>query len=264
MEKPKMPYIFMWPELTLDDVVYALIQAKSDDFNYYYDFLGHILESDTVTLEDAYLEVYGMTREEYRKNLEKQYKKYEENLHRQFEINRQEAALRKEKIYASARNIVPEDKMDIYRQAYELLVVMNPIADDKQEDFLKLLEYLNRDDFSLDTASEMFKQFSRRHTIVNIIECFDLLKCIRHLAKHGEELYGLLYSEEKEREVKETLERIRGHVSSIVELKPMKEPRKPTYEQKLNSFDRRMTSWAQVIHLCRKNQEKQPEGPKFN
>ena len=100
MEKPKMPYIFMWPELTLDDVVYALIQAKNDDFNYYYDFLGHILESDTVTLEDAYLEVYGMTREEYRKNLEKQYKKYEENLHRQFEINRQEAALRKEKIYA--------------------------------------------------------------------------------------------------------------------------------------------------------------------
>ena len=261
MEKPKMPYIFMWPELTLDDVVYALIQANSDDFNYYYDFLGHVLESDTVTLEDAYLEVYGMTKEEYRKILKKDYETYEANLQKQFENNRREAALRNERIHERARNIIPEDKMEIFEQAYKLVKTMNFYNINREEDFINLLEYLNSDDFSLDTAAEMFKNMTRRRTIMDIIQNSDLLKCLRHLVKHGEELYGLLYSEEDEKRARESLEKIRRNPIEIptIDIFPT---RKPTEEDRLNAFDRRITTLSQIGYHFK--QEKQQAGPKLD
>ena len=49
---------------SLDSVVDKLLMAKERGEQLYCDFEGHLLYSDTVTLEDAYKEVTGQTKEE--------------------------------------------------------------------------------------------------------------------------------------------------------------------------------------------------------
>ncbi len=64
MERLRFYLMLLCPENDLDKVVHILRSFKNDKCNYYVDFYGHILESDTVTLEDAYQKIYGMTKEQ--------------------------------------------------------------------------------------------------------------------------------------------------------------------------------------------------------
>ena len=75
MRKIEFPMISMG-ESNLDDIVNELQSIKNDDINYYYDFLGHRLYSDTVTLDSAYKEIYKLSRQEYREKLQEIYKIY--------------------------------------------------------------------------------------------------------------------------------------------------------------------------------------------
>ena len=55
---------------TLDAVVYLLQAYKADRHHVYCEFKGHRLDSDTVTMDSAYLEVCGKTKEEYEKEVD--------------------------------------------------------------------------------------------------------------------------------------------------------------------------------------------------
>jgi hypothetical protein len=77
MEKLEMPMLYtLICDSNLDDVVNALTKAKNDTINFYYDFYDHRLYSDSITLEDAYEEIYNMTREEYQKMIKETMDKY--------------------------------------------------------------------------------------------------------------------------------------------------------------------------------------------
>ncbi len=68
MEKLEMPLLITFAaDNNLDDIVNALKVAKNDNVNFFFDFYYHRLYSDSVTLEDAYKEIYNMTKEEYQK-----------------------------------------------------------------------------------------------------------------------------------------------------------------------------------------------------
>ena len=55
----------------LETVVYLLLAYKADGQHVYCDFNGHKLYSDTVTMEKAYLEVCGETKEQFEENQKK-------------------------------------------------------------------------------------------------------------------------------------------------------------------------------------------------
>lgn len=62
---------------TLEQVVNILQYENAKGTKCYVDFNGHILYSDTVTMDSAYLEVTGMTKAEYEAYLKAQHEEYE-------------------------------------------------------------------------------------------------------------------------------------------------------------------------------------------
>ncbi len=256
MEKIRMPYLFMWPEMNLDTTVHCLQAAKSDKFNYYYDFLGHVLESDTVTLEDAYLEVYGMTRAEYRTRLKESYQRYCKNLEEQFRIRQEEDQKRRQKVFDTAKGIIPEDKMGVYEEAYDLLSIIRLLDDNIHLEFLDFIKFLNSSEYTLQQALEKYKRFMAS----NIFSNADLLKCIRDLSVHGSELYDALVDEETTKRLKDNLFFKGNHdLSRILEID---KPKEPTEDDLLTSYDIKMTTYALIgYHSSQeKKSEKTPEG----
>lgn len=62
---------------SLEEVVNSLLSANKQGRKCYVDFNGHILYSDTVTMDGAYLEVVGRTKTEHEAYLKAQYDEYE-------------------------------------------------------------------------------------------------------------------------------------------------------------------------------------------
>ena len=60
----------------IDKAVNKLLEAKSRGESVYCEFNGHILYSDTVTMDSAYLEITGLTKEAHDKELEESSKNY--------------------------------------------------------------------------------------------------------------------------------------------------------------------------------------------
>ncbi len=252
MAKPKMPYILFWPETNLDIIVKSLQSMKNDQYNYYFDFLGHNLESDTVTLEDAYLEVYGMSREEYRKKLKESYEAYKNHLSEQFRIHREENELRKQKIHDIAKGVIPEDKMPIFEEAYEILCIRHPLSETIQLEFVEFIKYLNSSEFSLQEALAKYKRFIPRLTISN----YDLLRCIKELSVHGSELYDILADEESVKRVKETIQTYQ--IAHNLDTLPGFKLPEPTEDELLTSYDIKRTTYALLGYSL--SQNKDPEG----
>lgn len=57
--------IEMQPRSNLESVVYTLLAAKARGEHVFFDFNGHILHSDTVSMDSAYMEVMGCTKAEH-------------------------------------------------------------------------------------------------------------------------------------------------------------------------------------------------------
>ena len=76
-EKTNRRYERMTPRNTLEKTVAALLEAHREGRLMYCEFNGHILLSDTVNIEKAFIEVVGMTKEEYDKALKEHMAQYE-------------------------------------------------------------------------------------------------------------------------------------------------------------------------------------------
>ena len=60
----------------LENVVYVLLAAKENGDCVYCNFNGHILHSDSVSMDSAYIEVCGCTKAEFNKKIQEEYDKY--------------------------------------------------------------------------------------------------------------------------------------------------------------------------------------------
>ncbi len=247
MEKIEMPLLGMCYPVNLDSIVDVLIRCKSDTFNYYYDFCGVKLYSDTVTLEDAYQEVYGMTREEYRIKLDKAYQKYLVEMEKLNKEMHEEYKASKDKIFKRALEVVGEDNMDIFNNVFNKL--SSPFSNLNEEimnDFFNLIEYLNGDDYELETAKTMFRKIQPR----GITDYNYVLKAIKVFAIHGDILFDELYDEEREKSFMEGIALLnkRHKIEPII----IPSTREYTYEDELDSYDRRRTSMLLAgYYLCK-------------
>ena len=80
---------------TLDQMIELLLDYKEKGELVYCDFNGHILYSDTVTMDSAYLEICGVTKEEFDKQKEEALQKYEleKEMRRQKELSYKQRVL---------------------------------------------------------------------------------------------------------------------------------------------------------------------------
>ena len=65
----KKTKIEIGPSDNLESMVYTLLAAKARKERAYCVFAGHVLHSDNVTMDSAYMEVKGCTKAEYDKTL---------------------------------------------------------------------------------------------------------------------------------------------------------------------------------------------------
>lgn len=93
---------------TLESVVYTLLAAKSRGEHVYCIFNGHKLHSDSVSMDSAYMEVCGYTKEEHDQKMHD----WQENYKRQEKIEKQKA---KENI----PNWIEKGKLLIFPERYE-------------------------------------------------------------------------------------------------------------------------------------------------
>ena len=232
MQNFRLP-LFIWPETTLDEVVEILHKCP----NSYFDFLGHELDSN-ITIEEAYQEVYGMTREEYRLEMKKSYEKHQKFMKELFDKIRREENEREERILNRAKEVIPEDQMDVYEKVYNLLWrIFYVDGENKNYEYLELIYYLNSDDYSLEEAEKRFKKIKTRYVDSNAY----LLKSIKLLSKHGAALYDLLYDEDAVKRFEEAKAKLASSFPKNLILLP-ETHRKPTEEELLESYDRRLTA----------------------
>lgn len=239
--------LLIWPETTLDEVVEILHKSP----NFYFDFLGHELDSN-ITLEEAYQEVYGMTREEYRTEIQKSYEEYQKRMTVFSEEIRKEAQERKERILNRAKEIIPEDQMDVFEKVYVLLG-RNFFAEveNRNYEYLELISYLNRDDYSLEEAEKMFKKIRTRYIDSNAY----LLKSIKLLSKHGDALYDLLYDEDAIKRFEESRKKFTKTFPKVT-ISSLDYKRSPTLEEKITAYDRQITTHSLLGYSLSKKEGK--------
>lgn len=246
-----MPLLIFVGYHNLDSIVNYLQNSKNDEINYYYDFLGHRLYSDTVTIESAYQEVFDMTREKYRDMLEKQYQEMRKKREEIFEKSRKEALERKERIINLALEVIPVDKMQIFINVLPSIGDLYPYDEDRAKCYLEIIKELNNDNYSLDKAKELF----------NSIKPFDtpgissLLKSIKVLAKHGDVLFNEYH------DVIETAEQLINDMKKNKEqyiLSSMLPETKITidHDRELDLFDTKMTFWREYSFQTEKDNNK--------
>ncbi len=213
-ERIEMPY-FSLGFYTLEETVEMLQDEKDHPtFKYYCDFLGHRLYADTVTVDDAYLEVYGITREEYKKQLKKSYDEYMRRTTEFFKKQRLESEERKRQLYDRAKGMIPEEKIELFDKAYSILISKNLFNHDNHNAFLDLIAYLNQDDCTLEEAVIMFKQIKTHHEPQDSM----LLKIIKALSSHGSLLFNELYDENREKQAIEAQERFAEYYKNLTSL----------------------------------------------
>ena len=231
-----MPLLLFFGYHNLDSIVNDLQDSKNDEINYYYDFLGHRLYSDTVTIESAYQEVFDMTREEYRDMLEKQYQQMKKIREEFFKKTREEALERKERIINLALEVIPEDKMQIFIDELPNIGDLYPYNEERAKCYLEIIKELNNDNYSLDKVKELF----------TTIKPFDtpgissLLKSIKVLAKHGDVLFNEYHDviETAEQLINDMKKNIENYINS-----PILPEKKITidHDKELDMFDIKLT-----------------------
>lgn len=217
MKKMKIPTMFpLICESNLDDIVELLQSMKNDTTNYFYDFLGHRLYSDTVTLDGAYEEIYKMSRQEYRKKLQESYETYRTKEKARLENLRKEVLEKKSRIYEQVKKVIPEDKMYLFDEVLKVIMPYGIYFSDEKnvQLFLELLEQLNNDNYSLDAAKELYNKIQSRHILDNCC----LLKAIKQLSVHGSALFDELYDEERELRAKKSQEQMASIFQQMVGL----------------------------------------------
>ena len=75
----------------LDSVVYTLLAAKARGEHVYCVFNNHVLHSDTVTMDSAYIEVFGYTKAEHERKLNEWSERHEKERKRRENLSREAA-----------------------------------------------------------------------------------------------------------------------------------------------------------------------------
>ena len=248
MEKRQFP-MFYSPlcEGTLDDIVKTLQEMKNNKVNYFYDFLGHNLYSDTVTIDGAYQEVYKMSRDEYRNKLREEYKNHLQREQQYIESMRKKRLDREKQIYDQAREIIPADKMNIFDEVLNSLLPRGifQVNEVTLNTFFELLKELNKEDYSLSRAKELFEKIMPK----NIAHYLSLLKCIKQLAIHGNVLF-----DEKEKQI---IEAQKGYARIVLPpLTPIpsfdNQNSEQSEESELTLFDRKVTGMSLLAYSVSK------------
>lgn len=157
---------------TIEEAVEELLYYKNKGIKVYGDFNGHKLYSDTITIDGAYKEITGYTKEEYDINN----KKISEKLKKQFEEDK-EKAIKKIPFWIEKgcelfphdkwclwKKIVPIKANDLYH-GFELdcILEIEEVLNKKTElSFIhakKVLEKQNHSGMSYRLVCEMIKEF---------------------------------------------------------------------------------------------------------
>ena len=96
----------------LESIVYTLLAAKARKERAYCEFNGHTLHSDTVTMDSAYLEVTGYTKEEFDKILAENERQTKE----QNEKELQEAIENKDQYIERGKELVYPQKQELWEK----------------------------------------------------------------------------------------------------------------------------------------------------
>lgn len=75
------------PNSNIESVVYELLAAKARGEQVYGEFEGHKLYSDTITMELAYKEIHGCTKEEYEKKKKEEQERVEKEKNEQIKLS---------------------------------------------------------------------------------------------------------------------------------------------------------------------------------
>ena len=113
----------------------------------------------------------------------------------------------KNRVMEKAKELVPEEHMDIMAKVYKILTGHYYVfRESKSYEYLDLLAYLNNDDYSIEEAEKMYKSIETKF----VPDDAYLLKSIKLLSKHGDVLYDLLYDEEAVKRLKESVAKFRS------------------------------------------------------
>lgn len=157
---------------TIEEAVKELTYYKNKGIKVFGEFNGHKLYSDTITIDSAYKQITGHTKEEY----ENKQKKIREEFQKQFEENREKAIkkipfwiekgceLFSEEKLACWKEIVPIKAKDLYHGfeldcILEIETVLNqntPLSFIKAE---KILKKQNHSGISYSIVCSMIKEF---------------------------------------------------------------------------------------------------------
>ena len=256
MKKKEFPMLYLLVcESNLDDIVKSLQSMKNDTTNYFYDFLGHRLYSDTVTLDGAYEKIYKMSRQEYREKLQESYGTYRTKEKEKLENIRKEVLEKKSRIYEQAKKVILEDQMHLFD---EVLGVLMPhgiyfSSEENIQLFLELLEQLNSDNYSLAVAKELYNKIQSNYILANCC----LLKAIKQLSVHGSALFDELYDEESELRAKQAQERMATRIQQMqVQSSAFEFNRnfgEPSSDEILTNYDRKITTRCLIGYSFKKN-----------
>jgi len=102
-----MRQIFLAPGENLESAVYLLLAEKARGHHVYCEFNGHVLNSDDVTMDSAYLEVTGHKKEEYDQIMKQRQEEFKVKMETEQEIARKRVP---EWIERGMKFIFPERK----------------------------------------------------------------------------------------------------------------------------------------------------------
>lgn len=138
----------------LEDVVETLLKAKERGERLYCDFNGHILHSDTVTWDSAFMAVGGKTYEEYKQGRQRSSDKFNELIRRAKEA--------KPLYIEKGKALIFPERYDDWEECVEIRI--NDIYHGLDLEYaLKIMEVLEKG-VSIEEAKEMFEKQGHTNT----------------------------------------------------------------------------------------------------
>ncbi len=173
----------------LESVVYLLLSYKADGSHVYCDFNGHKLYSDTVTMESAYLEVCGKTKEQ----VEEDQKKELERAAKREESRKEREQRYKRKVFESNNGEPVEVSMD---KVIEGLKYICEHRDVSQEELIDALLELGCNFTLEDVRREIAKTEKEPLTIDKGLHTGDLIAGASVICNVRDSEFGRAYAED--------------------------------------------------------------------
>ncbi len=192
----------------LEDVVEKLLDAKSKGKHVFTIFNGHVLISDTVTMDKAFLEVTGFTRADFDK---KRQELLEED-HRKMEENKKVALSRVDEWIERGKAVIDPSRHHIWEE-YVRNHAVGMYHGDDTEISLQIMEALERGE-SLKDSFNILKNADTSGYLASII-----IRTVMELSSRGPDFYEVAAFFELSDEDKQYLEEKRQENRKLEELR---------------------------------------------